>query len=80
MLSKSPIVPRLRPQRVREAQRLIHLAVAAVLVAYVYLTPPPGSGTSLVVRWAVLPVLVLSGFALWKWTAMRRWARRRGSR
>ena len=69
-----------RPKRVRDLQRLVHLATAAVLVAFVYLTPAPGSAAALVVRWAALPILVMSGVALWKWTTLRRMWRRSRTR
>jgi hypothetical protein len=61
-----------RPKRVRDAQRLVHLATAAVLVGYVYLTPPAGSPYAVLVQWIALPVLALSGVALWQWARLRR--------
>jgi hypothetical protein len=63
---------RAHPKRVRDLQRLVHLTTAAVVVAYVYLTPAPDSAAALAVRWFALPVLVASGIGLWKWTTLRR--------
>ena len=75
--SQRPANSTQRPKRVRDTQRLIHLATAAVLVGYVYLTPAPGSPYAALVQWVVLPVLALSGVALWKWAKLRRLWRRR---
>lgn len=63
-------------KRVRGLQRTVHLLTAVVLVGFVYLTPAPGSVPALAVQWIALPVLVLSGLALWKWHRIRRLWRR----
>jgi hypothetical protein len=76
--AQTPIARTIHPKRVRDVQRLVHLATAVVLVTYVYLTPPPGAAAALAVRWGALPILVLSGIALWKWPKLRRlWRQRR---
>jgi hypothetical protein len=80
MLSNSQAPPRTRaarPKVVRDLQRIVHLLAAVMLTGYVYLAPPPGSAPAVAVRWVGLPVLVGTGVALWKWTTMRRWWRRR---
>ncbi len=67
---------RTSPKRIRDAQRSIHLVSAVVLVGYVYLSPASGSAPALAVQWVILPALVLSGVALWKWHRLRRLWRR----
>ena len=61
----------LRPKQVRDLQRAAHLLVGAVLVVYVYAAPQLGAGPTAVVQWVIVPVLVLSGLALWKWHRIR---------
>ncbi|WP_338750660.1 hypothetical protein [Janibacter alittae] len=65
------------PRRVRERQRFAHLLAGAVLLAYVYAAPLLGPGFASAVRWVVVPVLVISGIALWQWHRVRAAVRRR---
>ncbi|MBB2911080.1 hypothetical protein FHS43_002345 [Streptosporangium becharense] len=71
---------RVGPKCVRDAQRLAHLVAGFAVVAYVYLTPPPGSPAQFMIRWVLIPALILSGVALWQWPKIRRSLRRRGGR
>lgn len=64
-------------RRVRDLQRVVHLLTATVLLAYVYAVPIASSGFAAAVRWVALPVLALSGVALWKWPKVRSFLRRR---
>lgn len=65
------------PRQVRDRQRIAHLLAGAVVVAYVYAAPVLGHGVTSAVRWVVVPVLVLSGIALWRWHRVRAALRRR---
>ena len=67
-------------RQIRTGQRGVHLVAGALVVAYVYAAPELSDTALAVVRWLVLPVLVLSGLALWQWTRVRRALRRRGGR
>lgn len=67
------------PRRVRQRQRVAHLLAGAVLLAYVYAAPALGPGFTAAVRWVVVPVLVISGVALWQWHRVRAALRRRRS-
>lgn len=67
-------------RRTRDLQRVVHLATGVALLAYVYAGPPPSSGLAVAVRSFLLPVLVLSGIAMWQWPKLRRRLKRRGAR
>jgi thiosulfate reductase cytochrome b subunit len=54
----------------RKVQRVVHLAAALVLAAYVYAPLEPQLQTA--VRFVVLPVLVLTGIAMWQAARIRR--------
>lgn len=62
-----------RPTRrqVRDLQRATHLLAAGALLAYVYAAPLLGPGFVATVQWLVVPVVVVSGVALWKWPRLR---------
>jgi hypothetical protein len=62
-----------RPTRreLRTLQRGVHLLAGAVVLAHVYAAPVLGAGFAAVVRWLVVPTLVLSGLVLWKWPRIR---------
>lgn len=66
-------------RRVRVLQRLVHLATGFALVAYVYATPAPESAFTVGIRWLV-PIVIVSGLAMWQWPRVRRYVRRRGAR
>lgn len=67
------------PRQVRHRQRITHLLAGAVLLVYVYAAPLLGPGFTMAVRWLVIPVLVISGVALWQWHRVRASQRRRKS-
>lgn len=54
----------------RKAQRVVHLAGAAVLLAYVY--APLEAQLQDFVRFVVFPVLTLTGIAMWQAPRIRR--------
>jgi hypothetical protein len=54
----------------RKAQRAIHLIAALVLVAYLY--APLEGRLEDAVRFVILPVLVLTGIAMWQAPRIRR--------
>lgn len=58
-------------RQVRSGQRVAHLVAAVLLVGYVYVAPLLGGGFESAVRWVVVPAVVLSGMALWKWHRVR---------
>lgn len=70
--------PRPSRRQVRNLQRTTHLVAGAALLAYVYLGPLLGDGLTATVQWVVLPVLIGTGIALWKWPRIRRRMRGRG--
>lgn len=69
----------MRSTQVRNAQRAMHLIAGVALVAYVYLTPSPGSVATLLVR-VLVPVVVLTGIGMWQWPRIRNVLRSRGVR
>jgi thiosulfate reductase cytochrome b subunit len=54
----------------RKAQRIAHLAAALMLVAYLY--APLEAQLQDAVRFVVLPVLVVTGIAMWQAPRIRR--------
>ena len=67
-------------RRIRDLQRLAHLAIGAALAAYVYLPGGPSPALAATVRWVLLPLLAASGVVMWQWPKIRRWARSQESR
>jgi hypothetical protein len=65
------MIPR---RRVRDLQRAAHLVGGAILLAFVYVLPAPALLAAL--QWFVVPVLLASGLALWKWPRIRSALRR----
>lgn len=61
------------PGQQRKAQRAVHLAAGLLVVGYVY--APLGSQIQHVVRLVILPVLVLTGVAMWQAARFRRMRR-----
>jgi len=55
----------------------MHLATAALLLAFIYLTPDTDSTLLELIRWVGVPVLAASGIAMWQWPRVRRLRRRR---
>lgn len=54
----------------RRAQRVVHLAAAFVLIAYLY--APLEAQLQDAVRFVVLPLLVVTGIAMWQAPRIRR--------
>jgi thiosulfate reductase cytochrome b subunit len=54
----------------RKVQRLVHLAAGLVLIAYLY--APLEAQLEDAVRFLVLPMLVLTGIAMWQAPRIRR--------
>jgi thiosulfate reductase cytochrome b subunit len=54
----------------RKVQRVVHLAGAAILLAYVY--APLEAQLQDVVRFVVFPALVVTGIAMWQAPRIRR--------
>lgn len=63
--------PRRSRRQVRDLQRISHLVAGALLLAYIYGGPYLGAGFTAAVRWVLVPVVVGSGVALWKWPRIR---------
>lgn len=72
--------PRPSRRRARDQQRVAHLVAGVVLLSYVYLAPALGAGFTAAVQWVVVPVVIGSGVALWKWPRIRRMLRSRSRR
>ena len=64
------MIAALTPGRIRKAERAVHLLPALVLFAYVY--TPLGEPLENVVRFALFPVLTMSGMAMWQAARIRR--------
>lgn len=62
----------------RKALRAVHLITGLALVAYVYLPAP--AELREVVRFLILPVLVLTGVAMWQAPRLRRLRKTRTGR
>jgi hypothetical protein len=58
------------PGAQRRAQRRLHLLAGAVLAAYVY--APLGAELADVVRFAIFPILAVTGIAMWQAARIRR--------
>jgi hypothetical protein len=69
--------PRSTGKQVRSRQRAAHLVAGLIVLIAVYAGPLLGPAFAAVVQWAVFPVLVLTGVAMWKWPRIRRMLRRR---
>jgi hypothetical protein len=73
-----------RPTRgkpLRDRQRAAHLITGALLIVYVYLPASASLAVQPVIRWLVLPLLVIDGILMWQWPRIRRmvrqWRKRR---
>lgn len=62
----------------RRAQRRAHLLAGAVLAAYIY--APVGTELENLVRFAIFPILALTGIAMWQAARIRRALKTRGAR
>jgi hypothetical protein len=71
------VIAAMRAGTLRRAQRRAHLLAAAVLLAYVY--APLDAALEDVVRFAVFPVLALTGIAMWQAARIRRAVRSVGA-
>jgi len=60
----------MRPAQQRKAQRAVHLLAALMLAAYAY--APVGAHLQDGVRFVGLPLLVLTGVAMWQAAPIRR--------
>jgi hypothetical protein len=67
----------MRAGQQRKLERAVHLAAGVIVIAYIYL--PLDDALADVVRWAVLPVLVGSGMAMWQMARIRRVLKRRAA-
>lgn len=65
--------PTISNKRLRDMERIIHIALGVVLLAYVYGLSGDPEPFTLFVRVVAFPVLVGSGFAMWQWPRVRRW-------
>lgn len=61
-----------RRLRTRTLQRALHLLTGAVVMYAVYVPPAADAPLGIAVRFVLLPGLVVSGLAMWKWTRVRR--------
>jgi hypothetical protein len=64
------VIAAMSPGAQRRAQRRVHLLAGALLAAYVY--APLGTGLEDVIRFAVFPILALTGIAMWQAARIRR--------
>jgi hypothetical protein len=63
-------------KRIRDRQRMAHLITGALLIVYVYAPATAATAVQPVIRWVVLPLLVIDGLLMWQWARVRRLARR----
>jgi hypothetical protein len=64
------VIAAMTPSKLRRVQRRAHLLAAAVLLAYVY--APLAAELQDIVRFAVFPLLALTGIAMWQAARVRR--------
>ncbi len=60
----------MKPAQQRKALRAVHLVAALILIAYAYV--PIGAGLHDTVRFVILPVLAVTGVAMWQIARIRR--------
>lgn len=60
-------------KRLRDLERIAHIAVGMILLVYVYGPWGDSSAFTLFVRAVAFPILVGSGFAMWQFQRFRRW-------
>ena len=60
-------------KQIRDIQRAVHLVTAFVVVCCIYLPSESVPLLTTIVRFAVLPLLVLTGILMWQWTRLRKW-------
>ena len=61
----------------RKIMRWVHIILSIPIVGYIYgpvSTLPIGS---MIVRWIMFPIVVLSGLWMWKGHLLRKWFRKR---
>jgi hypothetical protein len=63
-------VTRISPGQQRKLQRIAHLAAGVLILGYVYLPVPVHLDAT--VRLVVVPLLVVSGVAMWQAARLRR--------
>ncbi|QBD78983.1 hypothetical protein EPA93_24560 [Ktedonosporobacter rubrisoli] len=59
-------------KQIRDIQRIVHLIAALVLLFYVYGPLDGAPGLAPLLRFAVLPLLVVTGLLMWQWTRLRK--------
>jgi hypothetical protein len=64
-----------RAKRTRVLQRRLHLITGLAIVVYIYADPAAHSPLTIAVRWLLLPLLAVSGVAMWQWPRIRRLGR-----
>jgi hypothetical protein len=62
-------------KRTRVLQRRLHVITGLAIVVYVYAGPAAHAPLTLAVRWLLLPLLAISGVAMWQWPRIRRLTR-----
>jgi hypothetical protein len=68
--SRRDEMPTLTASTVRKLERLVHLGAGGALLAYIY--APFGEPLGDAIRFAILPVLTMSGIAMWQAPRLRR--------
>ncbi|MER5324939.1 hypothetical protein [Streptosporangium roseum] len=62
----------MKAKQIRTLQRAVHLVTGLAIVISIYVAPPADSPAHAAIRWFVVPVLVVSGVAMWQWPRIRR--------
>ncbi|HMF73012.1 MAG TPA: hypothetical protein VK616_16145 [Flavitalea sp.] len=62
----------------RKLIRWLHIILSIPLVGYIYGPVSTIPVSAMIVRWIMFPIVVLSGFWMWKGQAIRKWFRKKG--
>ena len=62
----------------RKIIRWLHIILSIPLVGYIYGPVSTIPVSTMIVRWIMFPIVVLSGFWMWKGQAIRKWFRKKG--
>ena len=61
----------------RKIIRWLHIILSIPLVGYIYGPVSTIPVSAMIVRWIMFPIVVLSGFWMWKGQAIRKWFRKK---
>jgi len=60
----------------RKLMRWLHIILSVPIIGYIYGPVAENPHAVFVIRWILFPIVVISGFWMWKGHAIKRWARK----